>query len=162
MDSYDKGTIVFHWASAIAILLLWPIGKIMTSGSGQPSSLLYTLHIGLGLLIAVATLARVIWFFRHERPEELDLPRWERVMFIGNHYALYVLLALLSASGIVMLLAAGTLDAEAIRKAEGPHDQHELASLVFLLMFAMHVGGVVAYQIRKGRTLRRMGVPIGD
>ncbi len=162
MTGYDKGAISFHWASAALILALWPIGKIMASSSGTPSSILYTVHVALGLTVAAVTVGRVVWILRGQRPQALDMPRWEKTLFVANHYLLYGLLLVLSLSGIAMLLAAGSFDAIALRKNDGPRDQHELASTVFLLMFVMHVAGVVYHQAKKGKTLRRMGVPIGD
>ncbi|MDJ0925623.1 MAG: cytochrome b/b6 domain-containing protein [Acidimicrobiia bacterium] len=158
---YNRGSVTFHWGTALAIIAMWPIGKIMV-GTSPPSAALYAIHVGLGLVVAGATLARVVWVIRTDRPEHLEMPRWERVLFAVNHYVLYGLLALLSISGIAMLLAAGGFDAEALAKNDGPSDQHRVLSIVFLLMFVMHVAGVVYYQVRKGRTLRRMRVPIGS
>jgi cytochrome b561 len=140
---------------------MWPIGKIMAHTGGKPSQVLYSIHIGLGLVVAAVTLLRVIWVIRRERPEELEMPRWEKILFVANHYVLYGLLGLLSLSGIVMLVSAGGFDAIAIFKGDGPNDQHELASTLFLVMFVMHVAGVVYYQVKRGKTLQRMGVPIG-
>jgi cytochrome b561 len=160
LAAYNRTSVIFHWVSAIAIIALWPIGKIM-AGTNPPSSALYTTHVGLGLVVAGVTLVRVIWILGTERPEELEMPRWERMLFVANHYVLYGLLVLLSISGIAMLLAAGGFDAVALAKNDGPSERHELASTVFLLMFLMHVAGVVYYQVRYGRTMRRMGVPIG-
>ena len=119
MDSYDRGMIRFHWASAAGLLVLWPLGKLMTRGSGPPSSALYTVHVVLGVTIAALTIARIVWMIRHERPEELDMPRWERVLFAVNHVALYAVLLALSISGIGILLAAGSLDATALAKSDG-------------------------------------------
>lgn len=158
--AYDRPTVIFHWVSAIVILAMWPIGKIMTHSSGEPSTALYSTHVGLGLAVSAITVARVIWIFRRRRPAELPMPRWERILFVANHYVLYGLLLLLSLSGIAMLLAAGSFDAVALSKNDGPSGQHEVVSTIFLLMFVMHVAGVVYYQVRKGATLRRMGVPI--
>lgn len=139
---------------------MWPIGKIMTAGD-PPSSILYSVHVGLGLVVAAITVARIIWIFRTDRPERLEMPHWERILFAANHYILYGLLLLLAVSGIAMLLAAGSFDAQALAKNDGPSGQHEAASTIFLLMFVMHIGGVVYYQVKRGRTLRRMGLPIG-
>lgn len=158
--AYDRGTVIFHWASAAAIVAMWPLGKIMVN-TAPPSPIMYAIHVWLGLVVAGGTAARVIWILRTDRPAELEMPRWERNLFVANHYALYGLLGLLSISGIGILLAAGGFDAVALRKTDGPQGQHEVASLAFLAMFVMHVAGVVYYEVRKGRTLRRMGVPIG-
>jgi cytochrome b561 len=140
---------------------MWPIGKIMVSVD-PPNQILYRSHLALGLLVATATVARVISGWRGQKPEELSMPRWERILFVANHYALYGLLLILSVTGIVVLLRTGGFDAAALRKNQDrPKDVHELASLVFLLMIVAHVAGVVYYQVTKGKTLRRMGVPLG-
>ena len=47
---------LFHWASAAAIITMWPIGKIMVS-TNPPSATLYSIHVGLGLIVAGFTLA---------------------------------------------------------------------------------------------------------
>lgn len=158
--TYNTATVRLHWASAIALIAMWPIGKLMAQTAGKPSQFLYSVHIGLGLVVAAVTLMRVVVVIRSERPEDLEMPRWEKILFVANHYALYGLLGLLSLSGIVMLVSAEGFDAIALRKGDGPNDQHELASTLFLVMFVMHVARVVYYQVKKGKTLRRMGVPI--
>ncbi len=156
---YDRTSIVFHWSSAVAIIAMWPLGKIMV-GSKPPSQFLYSIHVGLGLVIAGVTLVRVIWVWRRTEPAELDMPRWERLLFVANHYVLYGLLAALSISGIGILLTAGSFDAFALAKTITAGDRHEIVANLFLVMFLMHVAGVIYYQVRKGRTLRRMGVPV--
>jgi cytochrome b561 len=156
---YGNATIRFHWVTAIAIITMWPIGKIMVGGK-PPSQFLYSVHAGLGLVVASVTLVRVFWVLRTERPEQLEMPRLEKTLFVANHYVLYGLLGVLSLTGIVMLFAAGSFDAIALAKNDGPSQQHEIAALVFLLMFVMHVAGVVYYQVKKGKTLQRMGVPL--
>ncbi len=160
MTKYDRVTIAFHWGSAAAIIIMWPLGKVMVSGGEEPSSVLYAIHVGLGLVVGGATLIRGVWVLRHERPEELEMPRWEHLLFVANHYLLYILLIALAASGIGILIAAGGFDAAALAKSDGPQPQHQAASTIFLLMFVMHVAGVIYYQVTKGRTLRRMGVAI--
>ncbi len=159
-SAFDRTAVRFHWASAIAILMLWPIGKIMAHTDDAPNSVLYPLHVIIGLGVTLATIARVVWALRHQRPEALEMPRWEKTLFVANHYLLYILLLVLSLTGIVMLVSAGSLDAIALRKTDGPKDQHELASTLFAVMFVVHVAGVTYYHVKHGKTLKRMGVPV--
>lgn len=116
----------------------------------------------MGLTVALLAIARIVWINRHERPSEPDLPRWEKLLFVAHHVVLHSVFLVLSISGIGILLAAGSLDAMALAKSDGPNDQHGIASTVFLLMFVRHVAGGVYYRVKKGNTMRRMGVPIGD
>ncbi len=81
---YSRAIVRFHWVTAVAIITMWPIGKIMVGGK-PPSQFLYSVHVGLGLVVAIVTLVRVIWVLRSQRPEELEMPRWEKVLFVANH-----------------------------------------------------------------------------
>ncbi len=170
-QTYSKAARSLHWVSFVLIMALWPMGKIMDDDStGFTGPGLYTMHIWIGLVVCVLTLARVVMHFTATQPPALPMPRWERVLFVANHWGLYLTLALASITGIVMLVSAGMLPlpGETYKpsvfenKAEGPADLHESVTTVFLALAIMHVVGVVYYQWAHGRTLRRMGVPIGE
>ncbi len=167
---YPRIVISLHWISAVLILILWPLGKIMGGRESIEDAGLYTGHIWIGLVVCVLTIVRVAVHFATSAPPELPMPRWERILFVANHWLLYSLLALLSMSGIAMLVLASILPMPGDsykptmfeNLAEGPSEVHETFSTLFLFMLIMHVGGVVYYQWQHGRTLRRMGVPVGD
>ena len=160
-DTYGRLGIFLHWVTAALILTLWPLGKLMEDGPDW----LYTLHIWLGLLVCGLTLVRVWWHFTQPKPEKLEMPRWEQVLFVANHYGLYIVLLLSSFSGIGILLAVGGLppftdfDIETAGDSQ-PGEFHETPANLMMLLLIMHVAGVLYYQFTKGKTLKRMGVKI--
>ncbi len=167
---YPRIVISLHWIYAVLILILWPLGKVMSGRESTDDAGLYTAHIWIGLVVCVLTIVRVVAHFATAAPPELPMPRWERILFVANHWLLYGLLALLSVSGIAMLFMTSNLPlpGETYKptvfenQAEGPSEIHETFSTLFLLMLIMHVGGVIYYQWQHGRTLRRMGIPVGE
>ena len=89
-------------------------------------------------------------------------------MFALNHYGLYLALLLLSATGIGMLIAAGSVPLPGqtykpdLYGETGPAELHEAPAIILMILFVMHVVGVVFYQFTQGRTMRRMGLPVGS
>ncbi len=167
--TYPNRSIRLHWISSLLIIAMWPMGKFLMDGdsTGFTGPGLYALHIWMGLIVFVLTIARVVIHFRGRKPPTLDMPGWERVLFVLNHYGLYICLLLASVTGVGMLLSAGSFplpgqsfgvgDFEDARAA----DVHEAVTIVLMFLFVMHVAGVLYYQFTKGRTLRRMGLPVG-
>ena len=85
-------------------------------------------------------------------------------MFEGNHYALYVVLLLLALSGSFMLIQSGltpatmsTLTPDMVQDV-APRQGHNIFSKLFLLLFVMHVIGVMRYQFMDGDVMGRMGI----
>lgn len=165
-NTYSRAGVSLHWISALLILSMWPIGKLMDDDAA--TSKLYTFHIWLGLLITVLTLARVVLHFRQVQPDTLDMPRWEAILFKANHVGLYLMAFLSCGSGVAMLVQAGSLPLPGTPAKPklfddlAPAEFHELPANLIMLLFLMHVAGVIFFQVTKGKTLRRMGVPIGD
>ncbi len=164
--TYSRAGVTLHWVSALLILSMWPLGKLMDDDAA--TSKLYTLHIWLGLTVTVLTLTRVFLHFRQDQPDPLAMPRWEAILFKINHLGLYLMVLLSSGSGIAMLIQAGHLPLPGTPATPKlfddlrPAEFHEIPANLMMLLFLMHVAGVVFFQFTKGKTLRRMGVPIGD
>lgn len=164
--TYSRVSVALHWASALLILVQWPIGKFMISGDPIAGNAT-TLHVWLGLLVAVLTIVRVLMHFLGPKPEPLPMPSWERWLYELNHYGLYIALLLASLTGVGMLFTAGQIPLPgdtyktAFLSRGRAGDLHEGPANVFIFLLIMHVLGVASYQFSKGRTLRRMRVPIG-
>ena len=165
-NRYGRVAQAFHWLSALLILIMWPMGIIMTRISEDSAEQLYRVHVILGIIVLILTVLRLIWLFIDDRPEELtNLENWRKQAFIWNHRLIYVGLFILTISGIGMLLASGislpptTLTPASIVES-APQQAHALLSKVFIALLVMHIGGVLSYQFTKGNTLARMGVPL--
>ncbi len=168
--AYSQLSIGLHWLSALLVLSLWPMGKIMDQDDvGFRGAGLYSIHIWVGLVVCSLTILRAVHHLSSAKPERLAMPRWQRILFVLNHYGLYLVLLAASLTGIGMLLRAGFLPRPfssfkpiIFERSNGPTELHETISTVFMLLFVLHIVGVVSHQATHGRTLRRMGVPIGD
>ena len=166
VSGYNRITQVTHWVSALLILGMLGIGLAMTRiGEGGVQESLYNVHVGIGLGTLALTAIRLVALVVHRWPSPPPglSPANERAL-IGTHVLLYTLLIALLASGI------GTLALSGLSLAPGsivPADienvpsrmAHDLLSKVFIALLLVHVVGVVRYQLGKGDTLGRMGVP---
>jgi cytochrome b561 len=165
---YGRAAQAFHWLSALLILVMWPLGIVMTRIADDAAARLYPVHVGLGIVVLILTILRLIWLFVDKRPATPDdIPEWRRRAFVWNHRLLYIGLLILTISGISMLLTSGlglspaAVTPEAIVDSR-PQQSHALLSKLFIALLIMHLGGVLSYQFTKGNTLARMGVPTGN
>ena len=164
--AYNRIAQVTHWTSALLILGMLGMGLAMTRiGEGGTQDFLYNAHVGIGLATLVLTAVRLVALVAHRWPSPPPglSPANERA-FIGTHVFLYALLIALLASGM------GTLALSGIAIVPGdivpgdvqdivPRMAHHVLSKIFIALLLVHVAGVVRYQIGKGDTLGRMGVP---
>lgn len=66
--SYDRRTILLHWVTAILVGLLWGIAQLIDLfPKGPPRIAARSVHIVLGLLLAVILLIRIVWRLRSGR-----------------------------------------------------------------------------------------------
>ena len=167
---YSRPAITLHWLSALLIISLWPMGKIMTRNKDASwAANTIKAHTIIGLVVGVFTAIRLIVHWTGPKIDKLDMPGWERVLFRINHLLLYVAMITSVATGLLMYREAGAsllfndgFDLRAVGKGNDWADRHELPANLMLFMFVMHVVGVLFYQMTKGRTLRRMGLPLGN
>ena len=163
---YSRVAQVTHWASALLILSMLCIGLAMTRiGEGGTQDSLYNAHVGIGLATLALTAVRLVALVVHQWPAPPPgLSSANERAFIGTHVLLYVLLVSLLASGIAMLALSGiALVPGSVVPADienvPPRMAHDVLSKVFIALLLVHVAGVVRYQVGKGDTLGRMGVP---
>lgn len=163
--SYDRGSQLFHWLSAVLILGLFPLGFLMQDATGTTKLVLYRGHVVVGIVLFLLTLGRIVWRLRHRAPEPLPMSRIHWMGMEGIHLLLYVVLFVLSGSGVA-LLALSTLPDALAGAGAGfpdlselpPRQAHGLAARLYIALLLAHVGGVVVYQLREGDTLSRMGL----
>ncbi|MCY4448360.1 MAG: cytochrome b/b6 domain-containing protein [Chloroflexi bacterium] len=163
---YNRISQLTHWASALLILGMLGMGLAMTRiGEGEAQEVLYNAHVGAGLVTLALTAVRLVALVVHRWPSPPPglSPANERA-FIGTHILLYTLLIALLASGIGTLVLSGlSLVPGSIVPADVENVParmaHDLLSKVFIALLLVHVAGVLRYQVGKGDTLGRMGVP---
>ena len=95
---YSAVAIVLHWAIAIAILLMIPLGWWMGDAIDNPETqgqafAAFQLHKSVGLSILALSLVRLVWRLTH-KPAALPahMPAWEKFVAIATHWAFYALM----------------------------------------------------------------------
>lgn len=168
---YDRLTIRLHWLTALLIAALWggaQIIDVFPPGGGRVG--MRSVHILLGVALAVVLVARIAWRVTGGR----RLPPADRglVHLAGEaaHYLLYALMAAEVAVGLSYLWVRGdsifglfSIPAydpgnRALRRTVG--GLHELAANAILIVVGLHAGAALFhhYVLHDG-VLRRMLPP---
>ncbi len=169
-ERYDRRTIVLHWVTALAVVLLWIIGQTIDDfPRGVPRTGARTVHILVGSALAVVLIVRIAWRVRRGRRLPAASPgTWGRVEKAA-HIGLYLLLLSTVALGVanawirgdtllglfkIPSLAPGD---KALR--ETVEDLHALAANVVLIAALVHASAALVHHfLLKDGLLRRMGL----
>ena len=163
---FSKGTIVIHWITALLILTLFPLGKYMDGLEPFEKMGMIRAHAILGMVVFFLTLIRTYHFFKSPRPDHIKTgSKFNDKLIVWIHNAFYVLLFLISLSGIGVMIVGGYGDAlkagsyELIKSPESipPLKGHGFFSFLMVVLFLLHIVGVVKhYILTKENTLKRM------
>lgn len=166
---YGALEIGLHWISAAAILALLAVGfsAAITSDIDLKARLL-RFHVPLGTLVLVLTLTRLVWWLFDVRPDDpAGQPRWQAMTAHAVHGLLYLVLIVMSSSGIGLLILSGA-GAILFAGAPGPLPDfldfppmvvHAIGVFTLLGLLGLHVGAAAYHQIwKRDRLLARMGV----
>lgn len=164
--AYSRAQQRLHWLSAGLILAMIPTGTIMADTLDDGIRLgLYQVHLLVGWAIVALMVARLVIRFRRPVATPAGLPAWNRRLQAGVHWAVAVFPLALAASGLGVLLQndlgpllqAGIAPPATLEVAQA-RDAHQIGSYAFLALLAVHIAGVVRYQVTRGDALARMGV----
>ncbi|MEM7535155.1 MAG: cytochrome b/b6 domain-containing protein [Chloroflexota bacterium] len=161
--AYGSVARFLHWGNALLIILLWA-----TSDMGNP--FLYQSHIGLGMALLGLSTVQVLWYLADRSPDMLaGLSTWRQRAITWNHRLILLAVLMTVFSGVGILFANGiglgaalmpfSIDPNQVRETLMT-GLHESSSAIIGALLAMHVAGVLYYQLFKGDTLSRMGVNI--
>lgn len=163
---YSKGTIVTHWLTALLILILYPMGKYMEELKVSEKMGLIKIHALLGILVLILTIMRTIYYFKHERPAEIETgSKINNKLAIWVHNAFYYLLLGIAITGIATMVIGGY--AEAIKtedinqiKVESQIPAlkaHGIMATIMMLLLIMHIIGFIKHLLlKKENTLKRI------
>ena len=105
---YDRRTIRLHWTTAVLMTVLWGVAQIIDLfPKGMPRISARSVHITLGVLLAVVLVMRIVWRVRSGR--RLPLARqgvWGQVARTV-HWVLYAGLAAVVVLGMLNAWARG-------------------------------------------------------
>lgn len=168
---------LFHWAVAVGVFVMIPVGIGMTSGALEGiQDELYIVHKGLGTALLVLVLARVAWRLTHRPPPMPDsMPAGQRRTARWVHGALYTLLVIMTVSGYVRTVGDGfpielldalglpTLLPEMPEVAGWMVLVHKASAYSLAALVAAHIGAVVHAQLyARHDVLRRIWPPVGS
>ncbi len=172
-DAYSRRIQVLHRLSAALILMMIPLGFCMQRIESQPLELFaLRLHVLVGVVVLVLTLLRLIWRWVDRSPNPLPNLSPLHLRIVGvMHALLYLVLAGLSISGLVLLVQSGLAEVLLGLSSDPipanlseylPRQAHALEARVYIALLVAHLGGVIVHQLTRGEVLSRMGVQIGQ
>jgi len=171
-ERYGAVARAFHWMTAISVFVLLPTGVLMTSAPLAPvAGPLYIVHKGLGSILLVLVGARTAWrLMRPPPPLPLHVPRVQQVLMHATHWALYLLLLIMVASGYVRTVAdgfpielletlgVGPMIPESAEIARVALVVHKVTAYTLTALVATHVAAAADdILFRGGALVRRMG-----
>ncbi|MQB41019.1 YceI family protein [Rhizobium sp. ICMP 5592] len=108
---YSAIAIVLHWATALLVISMIPMGWWMVRAINKPDTQqlayqLFQVHKSIGFAILALTLLRIVWRLTHPVPAlPADMKGWERVLARATHVAFYGLLLAIPLTGWVYISA---------------------------------------------------------
>ena len=165
-EKYDRGTIVYHWATAVLVFGLWIMGKTSDLLPKGPLRQGYwSTHYLLGLALILVFLARVYWRLTSGRrlpdarvgPAELAAKAMHHLLYllIAAALALGVYAALVRGASLYGLVAFPEIGPSEMRRPS--HQWHELAANLVVILAIGHAVAAMWHQfwLRDG-LLQRM------
>ncbi len=165
-QKYDKPTILIHWLTALLILVLFPLGKYVEELEQIEKLEFLKIHVIVGIIVFVLSIYRSYLYFKSPRPPHLKTgSEFNDKLIIWVHNIFYILLFLIPVTGIVALITTGYGEAVFARdislvkphKGSIPLETHEILSTIMMIVFALHVIGVIKHKIlTKENTIKRI------
>ena len=165
----------FHWWSALIVVILIPLGFLMTyegpafKFSDDVNGRMHSVHKLLGFVLLWLVLARLVYRVRHGAPpDEPSLEAWQKAAAHATHWTLYALLIAVPMSGWVgtSLYGArelfGPFSLPALTGVDQPlsdkvFEWHLRGAVLILLLLGAHIGAALYHHfLRKDGVLRRM------
>lgn len=163
VQKYHKHTRVIHSISALLIIVLFILGKIMEKQGPDSVMSILPIHSIGGYLLLLLTIYRTWLLFKKERPAPVETGReWNQKLMYLIHRAFYVLIFAAIFSGMATAATGGYPEAFEVMDATLIHKTpikpvHGVSTFVMILLVVAHVGGVIRHYLRKKEnTLKRI------
>lgn len=170
-DIYSGLARFLHWASALFVLGLIPMGYIMGHMDFSPVKLqVFTLHKSFGMTVFALALTRIIWRFISPPPISLETHAlWEKLLAKLIHILLYAALIGMPLSGWLMSSAGefpvsyfGLFNVPDLIEKDKEifsfmREVHELTAYILFAAVLLHFTGALKHHvIDRDVTLQRM------
>lgn len=164
---YSRTARLLHWSIAALLFVTFALGVVLDNSRADALKFaLVQWHAPLGTLVALLTLARAYFAFKHLRPQPdaswSPLVKWAAKI---THILLYVLplvlvitgLGIMSLGGVTDLLLSGQTQSWPLLNELAARQGHGLVSKILLAAIALHIAGAIYHQrIVKDNLLARM------
>lgn len=162
---------LFHWSTAVLVLLMIPIGIVMANfNAGPAQDTLYHLHRSIGVVLLPLVLARLLYRMSHPPPAlPATVSASQRRAAGITHCALYGLLLLQAMVGWIAtsayrapILVFWMFELPPIWHVDRPLSEslfavHRVMGLALLGLLVLHVGAALFHHfVLKDAVLRRM------
>jgi cytochrome b561 len=161
-QQYSPLAKALHWAVAVIVIGLIPVGLIMADLKPGPlQDRLFVLHESFGVTLLALMVLRAVTRWRGRPAPYPGLEPWERRLSTGVHHALFALLLITPVLGWLALSAYG-LGPSFFGLAELPHllpkDEplskilfpiHETCALLIAGLATLHVAGALRHALVK-------------
>jgi len=165
-QQYSPTAKALHWAVALIVIGLIPVGLIMADLKPGPlQDRLFVLHESFGVTVLALMILRVATRWRGRPAPYPGLELWERRLSTGVHHALYALLLVTPVLGWLALSAFG-LGPSFFGVAELPRllpkdkplsdilfDVHEAGALLIAGLATLHIAGALRHALVKSDDL---------
>jgi len=172
---YNRFAQTLHWLTAIFVIVAWLLGEfddVLPKGAVRAAGLF--VHISVGLAILAMLVIRVPWQIAYKPPPEPSafgswMTVWTDPAARIAHYAMYLLLAAVSITGIVLQFARGNalplfwfveISSPWIYDKNFAHsvkEVHEVAANALVVVACLHaVAALIHHFVFRDSTLVRM------
>jgi cytochrome b561 len=168
---YTATARLFHWSTAVLVLLMIPIGIVMANVDvGPAQDTLYHLHRSSGAVLLPLVLARLLYRQSHPPPPlPASVPAGQRRIAHVTHWALYCLLLLQAIVGWIAtsayrapIMVFWLFELPPIWPVDRPFSEglfavHRALGIALLGLVALHAGAALYHHfVLKDVVLRRM------
>jgi cytochrome b561 len=165
---YDRMAKTLHWLIGVLVILLLVGGNLMAGLPEAEKPAIAMIHSGIGSLILLLMIVRLIWRLGHPPPEFLPAPGWQHAATRIVHWGFYALVILQPIFGILQALNTpfvvapfGLFTLTGSEANEGMletfHELHEVTAFLIIILLLVHVAASLYHHlIKKDAVLKRM------
>jgi cytochrome b561 len=161
---YPKSMRVFHWAMALLIIAMLPLGLFMEDFPTAIKSDAYGLHKSIGVVLLILIVFRILNRLNHQVKSQVPamdnaLSKNDKIFAKLGHFVFYILIIIMPLSGYLMSNAAGypvklfgivmpTLIEKSTELQDLFANTHEYIGYAIMAVLALHILAVIKHKIK--------------